>query len=372
MLKPAGPILYPLTIAQRDIWVAQVLDPTSDFLTACSFDFFGTVDIDLLEQALRQAVGENDSQRLNFVSTEDGARQYFRPITDFKVLILDFSCEDDPSASAIAWMRTDRAKAFDVANDLLFRYALIKTAADRLILYGANHHLTNDWFGSSLLFRRIVEIYSAFVERKDPPPRYLLSFLELLEEDAAYQRSGRHTRDKKYWSEQLASRPDALTLSGQPPNWPGAVRTSEATIPADTVERLKRLGNAHGASLSAVIMAAAAIYQARMTGASDIILGMPVAARTSPRMRRVVGMAMNILPLRLSVDLSEPIGPLLLQVGRRVRDALRHQRYCASELRHDLGLTPDQPSLYGTLVNFKPVDEDFDFAGCRDPEARSF
>jgi nonribosomal peptide synthetase DhbF len=358
-----GPILYPLTIAQRDIWIAQVLDPASDFLTACAFEFFATMDINLLEQALRRAVDENDGQHLNFVSTEDGPRQYFGPVADFNIPILDFSSSEDPRGNAIAWMRADRAKTFDLASGPLFRYALIETARDRFFLYGANHHLITDWFGSSLLFRRFVEIYGALVERKEPPPPHTVSSLELLKEDAAYHQSGRHARDRDYWYEQLANRPDAVTLSGQPPHWPGAVLKSEAIIPAPTVEQLERLGTAHGASLAAVFMAAVAIYQARMTGTSDLILGMPVAARTTPMMRRVVGMTMNVLPLRLAVDPGGSIGTLLRQVGRRVRDALRHQRYWASELRHDLGLMPDQPALYGTLVNFRPVDEEFDFAG---------
>jgi amino acid adenylation domain-containing protein len=90
---------------------------------------------------------------------------------------------------------------------------------------------------------------------------------------------------------------------------------------------------------------------------------MAVSGRTNPKMRRVVGMASNIVPLRLYVDPDVSLRALLKQVGRRVRDALRHQRYWTSELRRDLGLTPDQPPFYGSLVNFRPIDEDFDFAG---------
>ena len=46
-----------------------------------------------------------------------------------------------------------------------------------------------------------------------------------------------------------------------------------------------------------------------------------------------------------------------------MRDALRHQRYPARALRQDLGITPNQPDIYGTLINFIPIDEDLDFAG---------
>ena len=364
MSEPTGPILYPLTIAQRDIWIAQVLDPASDFLIACScLEYFGAIEIKLLEQALRLTVDENDGQHLNFVRTKDGPRQYFCPVGNFDIPFFDFSGDDDPRRAAMAWMLADRAKAFDLASGPLIRYALIKTAPDRYFLYGANHHLIMDWFGASLFFRRVGEVYDALVERKDPPPPDSVSFLELVEEDAAYHRSSRYARDRDYWCEQLASRPVAGTLSGQRPHWPGATLKSEGIVPGQVVERLARLGAAHGASLSAVIMAAVAIYQARMTLASDVILGMAVGGRTSPKMRRVVGLAANTVPLRLTVNADGSIGALVQQAGRQVRDALRHQRYWASELRQNLGLTPDEQALYGTLVNFRPVDEDYNFAG---------
>ncbi|HWX30080.1 MAG TPA: amino acid adenylation domain-containing protein [Steroidobacteraceae bacterium] len=363
MSDPARPILYPLTTAQRDIWIGQILDPASDFLTACCVEFFGAIDTVLLEQALRQSVRETDGQHLNFVSTEDGPRQYFRPIADFDIPVLDFTGKQDPRCAAMAWMRNDRSKALDIANGPLFRYAIIETARDRFFLYGAIHHLIIDWFGASLLLRRIGEVYGALIKREDAPAPGRASLLELLEEEAAYHRSGRHARDQNYWSDQLARRPDAVTMSGQTPHWPGAMLRSEAVIPGHVVERLERLGASQGASLPAVIMAAAAIYQGRVTGASDLILGMPVSGRTTPKMRRVVGLAANTVPLRLALDPGGSIDALLQQVGRRVRDALRHQRYQASKLRQHLGLTPDQPALYGTLVNFRPLDEDVDFAG---------
>ncbi len=362
--KTDRPKHYPLTIGQRDIWVAQILDPSSDFFTAClGIEFFGTIDVALLEQALRRTISENDGLHLIFESSEDGPRQCFRPVATFHIPILDFSGENNPQATAVAWMCSDRAKLFDLANGPLFRCAIIKTAPDRFFLYGANHHLINDLYGSSLFLRRLAEVYGALVERRDPPPSKLLSVLELLEEDAAYHRSDRYARDRDYWREQLASRPEAVSLSGRAPHWPGGMLKREAIVHGEKVERLERLGAACGASLSAVMIAAVAIYQARLTGTTDLVLGMAVSGRTNPKMRRVVGMASNIVPLRLYVDQDVSLRALLEQVGRRVRDALRHQRYWTSELRRDLGLTPDQPPFYGSLVNFRPIDEDFDFAG---------
>src|SRR5262249_50595376 len=154
------PILYPLSVAQRDIWVAQTLDPASNFVTACCIEFFGSIDTTLLALALRRTVGETDSLHLNFIRAEDDPRQFFR-LVDFDIPIFRFSEEEDPRRTAMAWMYDDRSKGCDIENGPLFRFAIIEAASDRFFLYGAIHHLLIDWFGASLFLRRIGEVYSA-------------------------------------------------------------------------------------------------------------------------------------------------------------------------------------------------------------------
>jgi hypothetical protein len=122
----------------------------------------GAIDLDLLEKAVRLAIGDADSHCLNFVDTKDGPRQFLRPLPNFNIPHLDFSQEQSPQAAALTWMHTDVAKGFDLSCGPLFRYALplIKVAEDRFFLYCLNHHLIIDMFGASLLVRRCGEVYS--------------------------------------------------------------------------------------------------------------------------------------------------------------------------------------------------------------------
>src|SRR6185437_6195234 len=93
----AAPTHFPLTTGQRDIWIAQVLDPTNDFMVVgVGVECFGKIDAVLLESALRQTVSENDSQHLSFLNTKNGPRQYFRADADFDFPIFDFTNEMDP------------------------------------------------------------------------------------------------------------------------------------------------------------------------------------------------------------------------------------------------------------------------------------
>ena len=355
---------FPLSAAQADIWYGQKLHPDSACYNVGRYvEIFGAIDPALFVAAIRQAVDETDGLRLGFVETELGPRQFCRHEDDVAVPYLDVSSEDDPQASAVAWMREDMARAFDLPGGPLFRYALFKTASDRFFWYEVNHHLINDAFGASLVERRVAGLYLGLIDGMPTMTGVAPSFVELLEENDAYATSTQIDRDKLFWRAQLAGRPDPLTLSGRRPDWSDELIHSAGAIPRTTAAALERAGQAHGASLAAAITAATAVYLSRMTGARSVILGMPVAARASPKSRRIVGLASNVVPLRLTVDLAPTFSDLLQQTGRSMRDALRHQRYPASALRQDLGLAANEPDIYGTVINFIPLDEDFDIAG---------
>ena len=355
---------YPLSVGQADIWYAQQLDPKSACYSIGRYvEIFGAIDPVLFTAAIKQAVREIDSLRLGFVDTELGPRQFFRRDDDVAAPFFDVSGKEDPRAAAVAWMREDMAWAFDPTGGPLFRYALFRTATDRFFWYEVNHHLINDVFGASLVERRVAELYRGLLDGLTPPTEMQPSLLDLLEESEAYRLSAHFSRDRLFWLAQLADRHDPVTLSGRTPYWSGDLIHSAGSLPRTAATALERAGKARGATLAAAITTAVAVYLSRMTGARDVVLGMPVAARANPRLRRIVGLASNIVPLRLPVDLAATFGDLLQETGRRTREALRHQRYPAGALRQDLGLAPNQPDIYGALVNFIPIDEDFDIAG---------
>jgi len=354
---------FPLSIAQADIWFGQKLDPDSTRYSLGRYiEIFGSIDPTLFVAAIRQAVDDIDGLRLGFVETELGPRQFFRRDDGVEVPYFDVSGQANAGTEATTWMRADMARAFDLTSDPLFRYALFKVADDRYFWYELNHHLINDAFGSLLVERRVSEAYSLLLNGLERTLEMAPSLLDLLDEHEDYRLSAQYDRDGVFWRAKLADRPDPLSLSGRMSHWSGELLRSAGALPRTTAAALEEAGQAHGASLAAVITAATAVYMSRMTGARDVVVGMPVTGRLSPRLRRIVGLASNIVPLRLTIDPALTFSDLLQQTGRRMREALRHQRYPARALRQDLGLAPNEPDIYGTVINFIPLEEDFDIA----------
>lgn len=352
----------PLTQAQLGIWLAQMLDPLDPCynLSEC-VEIAGAVDHLNFERALRHVVGSEDALHLRFVETEDGPNAYFEYDPNWDLIHKDFSAEANPEQAANAWMRERRNEPFDLHGERLYRFALLRISSDRYFWFAIIHHIVNDAAGWRLLLQRVGEAYSALAEGNALPAQPPGSWLDVVAEDRAYRNSTHYQRDRAFWQEQLADLPARVTLSGRPPERPAGFATTTCHLPHSI--DLEALARPYSASPAVITVAATAIYLHRMTGLTDLMIGMPVAARIGPKSRSAVGMSANVLPLRVSIDPSEKIGDVIARTARSMRSAFRHQRYRIEDVRSALGLKPSDPDICGTYVNFTPFDEDIAFGG---------
>jgi amino acid adenylation domain-containing protein len=351
-------------VGQTDVWRAQQLMPGGTVYNIGGYaSMFCAVDHFALERAIRRELERTETHHFRFMETDDGPRQYFAKSTHFNLTAVDMSGHGDPQAAAIAWMRDFMDTPFDLADGPLFRYALIKVADEHMIGFGAWHHLIADAFAARLFMRRIVDSYRADLDGTAFENERCTTWNEFLCDEAEYARSARHDRDRIYWRELLEGYPGAATLSGKAPTWPDRAIESCGRIPRGLVVELEKLGARHDCTPAAVILAVTTAYLSRITGARDIVIGMPVAGRPSLKLCQVVGFLSNVVPVRLVVSESESFASLLRLAGARVREAFRHQRYWGGAIRRDLGIAANQPNIYGTILNFLPSNAAREIAG---------
>ena len=351
--------LLPLSQGQLSIWLAQMLDENDPaFNIGECVEICGAVDKERFELALREAVMEADALHLRVVDTNDGPRQYLGRDDDWAMPFVDFTPQDNPRSAAEAWMRTDMSRSFDLARGPLFRFSLLRIGTACYFWYAVNHHLVNDGAGWTLLLRRVAELYGHLTSRSDYEPQRFATQDDLIEAERAYRESQHFVRDRNYWLTVLRNRPKTASLSTISATRQG-VRQLTGWIPGDV--EIERLSRAYGSSAAAVMMAGIALYFCRMTGARDIVLGMQVSARLGSQSRRAVGMAANVIPLRLNVNLDEDFDALLQRTVRAMRGAFRHQLYRIEDLRRDLGILP-QNDIFSVFANYMPLDEDIEFA----------
>ena len=347
---------------KRPAWnlSAQQIDPSNPVYNIGEYvEIDGVIDPSLFERALRQVVAETEALRVQLVEDAEGPRQIIDASPAWSMPIIDVSAETDARAAAEAWMKADLARPIDPTRGPLFGYALFKASADRFFWYARYHHIVMDCFGMSLVAQRLAEVYSGLADGHAVGDGPFGPFASLLEQDAAYRASEQFAHDRQYWLDHLAAQPEAITLGGPPgqSNKPNGFLRQSAHLHPSTLTRLDALAASIGASPARIITAATAIFLHRMTGAEDLALSLPVAARNSLS-RRIPGMAANLLPLRLTVSSRMTVSDVIGQTARQIRELLDHQHCQLADLRRDLGRLVNDRALWGPAVNFMRFNYD--------------
>ncbi|MEU2297996.1 amino acid adenylation domain-containing protein [Streptomyces antibioticus] len=364
MSVSAGTTL-PLTAAQREIWIAeqQLKEANRVFRVGEYLEIHGPVDPALFAQALKRVVAEADALHVRFVEQRGEVRQAVHEPGDWSPALVDLSAEPDPERAARDWMNAAVARPMNLEEDRLFDHALLRLSADRFHWYQGYHHAVMDAFGSLLITRRVADVYSALAQGGPVGASPFGSLSDLVTADETYRASERFAQDRAYWTDRFADRPEPAGIVGRPTTTPECyLRHTTALDPGELTE-LRDAARRARVPWSHLVIAAAAVHVHRTTGASTVVLGLPVTARLDQVQRRTPGTASNVLPLRLSLRPDLTLGELLGQVGTRVRELGAHQRYRAEDIQRDLALPGSTGTWYAPIVNVMSFDYAITFAG---------
>nr|APD72137.1 non-ribosomal peptide synthetase 6 [Streptomyces sp.] len=353
---------FPLTSAQAGVWYAQQLDPTNPIYAIGEYiEILGTVDVALLAKAIRTAVGEAEALHMGFHERDGEPWQAPRPLGEWSPEMIDLRGTDTPRATAETWMRADLAQPMDLKTDRLFGHTLF-ISDDRVLWYQRAHHIVLDAYGLMLVARRVAAIYSDLVGGGEAKHAFG-PLAELLEEEGAFPGSDQHTQDREYWSRRLADVSGVPTLAGRSEPAAHGFRRHSVVLDRERTAALTAAAQALGVDWSRLVLTAAAAYLHRMTHSTDVVLGLPVPARSGPRARNVPAMMANVVPVRCAVSPDKRVAELAAALAQEVPQVLRHQRYRAEELRRVLRLRGSSQTLYGPVVNIMRFSYDFTFGG---------
>jgi amino acid adenylation domain-containing protein len=351
-----------LTRAQRGIWFAQLLDPRSPALNIGLYaEIFGNIDTAAFAVAMRRTVAEYDAYHLRFDGPDQEPWRYQELPADWPLPVVDLRAVADPHAAALAWMHADLDQPADLRSGNLFATALLRVANDRWYWYHRCHHILGDAYSGGLMLARVARHYTALTDDWRFADGQCGPAAVLDDADAAYRASERSSADREFWRQALAGRPAPASLSGRPAPAVLPRHTLRAAVSVDAAP-LRARARALRTSLSGLFIAAAATYVQRVTGSTDLVLGIPVNGRSGAAQRATPGMRSNILPVRLALHPADRIGAAVKHVSGEVRLALRHQQYRYEDMLRDQRLT-GPGDVFSTLVNVISFGPPLTFAG---------
>lgn len=321
------PKAAPLSSAQFRLWAMDQMNKGSaGYAMPAAWKIEGPLDSYALHAALKTVVQRHESLHMRFVRSQGAPVQLINPelVPDF--LFSDLS-KDGGEAAAMVCAAKEIARPFDLAKGPMVRAALWQVGLGQHVFFLNLHHIIADGHSLDLLGEELWVAYAAHQSGTEPlfdgasvPYRRFVA-------DAAARANGTEAKiAQDYWVDTLTPLPLPLDLPTDHPRPARRVQTGATlTVMAsqDAIQTLSAKSCELKTTPFALLGAATVHMLGRLTGQSDLIIGVPVSGRPTEASQKVVGLCAETLPLRLSIAGSIP--DLAHQVQDSLARALDHQ-----------------------------------------------
>jgi amino acid adenylation domain-containing protein len=368
---------FPLSFAQERLWFLDRLDPgRTTFNLNESVRFTGPLDVPSLARALAEVVRRHEALRTAFVDLHGRAAQRVLPALDIPLPLVDLSAlpeaRREVESERIATAANDHR--FDLARPPLLIAALVRVAPERHALVLVYHHIVGDGWSSVVLLSELARLYRAFAANESLTETSPLPELPVQVPDfAVWQRSRpREEETAKQlatWRERLAPPLPVLDLPTDRPR--PAVQTFRGRseillLPPDLATALRGLGAPRGATPFMVLLSGFALLLSRWSGQEDVIVGSPFAGRDRRELEPLIGIFLNMLPLRIDLSGEPGFGALLDRVREMAVAAYGSQDVPVERLIGEIqpDRDPSRSPLFQVLFNLQGFPgRDFDVPG---------
>ncbi|MFE6923437.1 amino acid adenylation domain-containing protein [Nocardia sp. NPDC057663] len=355
---------FALSPGQTALWYAQRIRPDIPLTIAHYVELHGDLDAGRLLHAIERFGAESQVGHVRLLEIDGVPHQRVDMAWRPGWARMDLRGEPDPRAAALRWMNEHASTPIDMEREPLTINVILRIGDEDWFWYERGHHIVIDGYGAMNALSRAAEIYTAIGEEREPSVSRAAALVDLYADEARYRESSRFRADREYWMEQLAGVGEPMTLSSVTATGdthdPGRHRAT-AVLDTDIDDLLTEAIAAHGSVNSALIVAALAAYVSTVTGDSDVVLSLPVSARTTVALRRSAGVVSNVVPLRVRFDEHTTVADVVRQTELQITGALRHQRYRSDDIRRDCGYSRDARGFFGPMVNIMLFHDELKF-----------
>ena len=329
-LEGGYPERVPLSYQQYGLWLLELLSSTSTAYNAQNaIRIRGRFQPPLFEQALASLAQRHEILRTTFHAGPDG--EPYQRVHDaapgmFAYSELDGAVDDARLAEIVEAHVHQR---FDLSTLPLARFSVIRIAPDDHLLIQIEQHYVHDGWSMNLILRELLAGYDALV-RGEPPalPAPAAQFRDYALWQHSEAASERFLRQAHYWKRKLAGAELRLPMPTDHPR--PAVPTYRGgqlrvEVPTALTDALRAFCSAEGVTLYAAMQAVFQMAVSRHAGSEDFLIGSAVANRVAQKTESMVGMFVNMVPVRCNLSGDPTYREFLARLMTDLAEAYDHQ-----------------------------------------------
>ncbi|XHS78790.1 amino acid adenylation domain-containing protein [Burkholderiaceae bacterium UC74_6] len=330
--------LAPTALAQdAALFFSELVPDTLAYNNQVLIHLHGALRVDLIERALTEIVRRHECLRTSFVRVGDDWRQRVHAPYAVKVDVLD----DGPGV-----LRRLFERRFDPGQLPLLYWSLVRKGPEDHVLAHVEHHLIHDGWSFAVFARELMALYTAYHDGQPSPlPELPLQFGDYSRWQRRRQAAGGYDAGIAYFKESLQGAPLVLELPTDKPRPPAQTFRGDEIrfeVPLGLARDLRAFARSRQTSLFTVMLAAFAATLGRFAAQQEVVIGAGYANRQHADTEELMGMIVNMLPLRLMLGEDSSFEALLARAQQACLKAFAHQDIPFEAIARAMGVPPDR------------------------------
>lgn len=291
------------------------------------FYIWGQLNIDALRQSIREVQRRHSILRTIY-PLSDGYRQIVLPPPSDGLTVVDLRA----MGFAVRWqphVAEVEKQPFDLTQEPSLRCTLFQVADREFVFSVVIHHIAFDYSSERIFFGELGAFYEHFLNQQEIQlPLVSFQYKDFAIGQRQHLESEAWLQKAEWWLQQLSAVPPLLTL---PPDRPTPISSEFAdrvlvqSPSSEFASTLKSFSKQHNISLFVLLYSALSALFHKLTGETDIIVGMPISTRNSVELERVIGLFSHDLILRTDLSGNPTFTQLLQQTANKVKLVLKHR-----------------------------------------------
>lgn len=311
---------YEVSSAQKRLLILNEIDPDDlSYNNATCFEIKGALDKERIEKAFAVLVQNQDAFRTRFAKIND---EYVQIVDD----TIDLNIKYIKCSEVTKEMFINSIRPFDLHKAPLIRIIIFEISETESVLFVDAHHIIADGVSLAIMMQEFLQIYNGKDEFKKLPIQY--------KDFAAWQNkkfeNGDFDTQEEFWVKKYE---DCVPVLNLPTDYP---RNSERNtengwekfeLSCEFTEKIQKFAIDAGVTPFMILYSAYAILISRYSQQDDIVIGVPASCRNHEDLQKIIGIFINVLPLRNKIDGNSVYKVYLNELKNECLESFENQDY---------------------------------------------
>jgi amino acid adenylation domain-containing protein len=323
----------------------------------------GKLDFNALCSTFNEIIRRHEILQMVYSNLEDEVYCHHNIYSEFKIdtVEIKYSNKDIEKKRIKSFIDEEVHKAFDLSKDIPIRVTLLSASNNEYYLIIVIHHIVSDMWSLRTIKNEIQVLYRNFKEGKKIELEELpIQYMDYAEWQRNKLKSEIFTKQIEYWKSNLKGIPPCINLISDFPRpeiqtYNGGIY--KFNIPEKLAKQVQSISSEYSITPFIFSLTAFAILLYRYTNTQDIVIGSPIAGRTSKETENLIGLFINTIALRMDLSNNPSIKTLIQRARKVVAGAIVNQEVPFEKIVEELNIQRDlsYSPVFQVMFNYQTI-----------------